>query len=284
MNLAFEHRRKPPTISQGQGSPWAPVHSCYRTMLEIEALVVNYDEIEVLHGVSLRITDGEIVTLIGANGAGKTTVLRAISGVVKSRSGSIRFHGKLIEQLAPDAIVASGIAHVPEGRRIFPELSVEENLKVGGHLVAENERLKTTLAEVYELFPRLKERRRQPGGTLSGGEQQMLALGRAMMSHPRLLLLDEPSLGLAPRLVSEVARAVRAFRAKGVTVLLVEQNAALALSLADRGYVIERGRITLDNTAASLRRDPKVVASYLGGGKDNVARSEESAFTKTKPH
>jgi branched-chain amino acid transport system ATP-binding protein len=284
MNLAFEHRQKPFTISQGPGSPWAPVHSCYRTMLEIDALVVNYDEIEVLHGVSLRITDGEIVTLIGANGAGKTTVLRAISGVVKSRSGSIRFYGKLIEQLAPDAIVASGIAHVPEGRRIFPELNVEENLKVGGHLVAENERLKTTLAEVYELFPRLTERRRQPGGTLSGGEQQMLALGRAMMSHPRLLLLDEPFLGLAPRLVSEVARAVRAFRAKGVTVLLVEQNAALALSLADRGYVIERGRITLDNTAASLRRDPKVAASYLGGGKDNVARSEEGAFTKTKPH
>ena len=283
MNLPFEHRRKPPTISKGQGSPRAPVHSgC--TMLEIEALVVNYDEIEVLHGVSLRITDGEIVTLIGANGAGKTTALKAISGVVKSRSGSIRFCGKSIERLAPDAIVASGIAHVPEGRRIFPELSVEENLKVGGHLVAENERLKTTLAEVYELFPRLKERRQQSGGTLSGGEQQMLALGRAMMSHPRLLLLDEPSLGLAPRIVSEVARAVRAFRAKGVTVLLVEQNAALALSLADRGYVMERGRITLENTAASLRRDPEVVASYLGSAKDAMARGEESAPPKTKPH
>jgi len=253
-------------------------------MLELEALVVNYDEIEVLHGMSLRIADGEIVTLIGANGAGKTTTLKAISGIVKSRSGSIRFCGKSIEQLAPDAIVALGIAHVPEGRRIFPELSIEENLKVGGHVVIENNRLKASLAEVYALFPRLKERRQQAGGTLSGGEQQMLALGRAMMSRPRLLLLDEPSLGLAPRIVSEVARAVRAFRANGVTVLIVEQNAALALSLADRGYVMEGGRIALENTAAILRRDPEVVATYLGGARESKARSEVSAPPKTNPH
>ena len=240
-------------------------------MLEIEALVVNYDEIEVLHGVSLRVTEGEIVTLIGANGAGKTTTLKAISGLVKPRSGSIRFRGNGLDRLAPYAIVACGIAHVPEGRRIFPELSVEENLTVGAHLVTERRRLNTVLAEVYELFPRLKERRVQSGGTLSGGEQQMLALGRAMMSQPRLLLLDEPSLGLAPRIVSEVARAVRAFRAKGVTILLVEQNAALALSLADRGYVMERGRITLANSSASLRRNPEVVASYLGGVRHDIS-------------
>jgi branched-chain amino acid transport system ATP-binding protein len=253
-------------------------------MLEIEALVVNYDEIEVLHGVSLRVTDGEIVSLIGANGAGKTTTLKAISGVVKPRSGTIRFRGNSLERLAPDAIVSCGIAHVPEGRRIFPELTVEENLKVGGHLVAESRRLKTTLAEVYELFPRLKERRLQSGGTLSGGEQQMLALGRAMMSQPRLLLLDEPSLGLAPRIVSEVVRAVRAFRTKGVTILLVEQNAALALSLADRGYVMERGRITLANTAASLRRNPEVVASYLGNAQQDISARGEAFAAKSKQH
>jgi branched-chain amino acid transport system ATP-binding protein len=240
-------------------------------MLEIEALVVSYDEVEAVHGISLQVKDGEIVTLIGANGAGKTTTLKAIAGQVKPRSGVIRFCGRSLDGLAPDAIVATGIAQVPEGRHIFPELTVEENLKVGGHLMTERGRLKTALGAVYEVFPRLKERRLQLGRTLSGGEQQMLALGRAMMSQPRLLLLDEPSLGLAPRLVSEVARAVRAFRAAGMTLLLVEQNAALALSLADRGYVMERGLITVANSAASLRRNPEVVASYLGGAQQGVA-------------
>jgi branched-chain amino acid transport system ATP-binding protein len=173
---------------------------------------------------------------------------------------------------------------VPEGRRLFPRLSVEENLLLGAFRPRARAQIKTNREFCFEAFPRLAERRRQLAGSMSGGEQQMLALGRAMMSHPRLLLLDEPSLGLAPRIVGEVARAVRAFRAKGVTVLLVEQNAALALTLADRGYVMERGRITLENNAASLRRDPEVVASYLGGSKDAMARGEESAPPKTKPH
>jgi branched-chain amino acid transport system ATP-binding protein len=246
-------------------------------MLEIDALVVNYDEVEVLHGVSLRVAEGEIVTLIGANGAGKTTMLKTISGLVRPRSGAVRFRSSPLDHLTSDAIVGLGIAHVPEGRHIFPELTVEENLKVGGHLVPERRTLKAALTEVYELFPRLKERRLQLGGTLSGGEQQMLALGRAMMSKPRLLLLDEPSLGLAPRIVSEVARAVRAFRAKGMTILLVEQNAALALSLADRGYVMENGQITLANSAVSLRRNPEVLASYLGGARQASIQAPAAA-------
>ena len=209
-------------------------------MLEIEALVVSYDEVEAVHGISLQVKDGEIVTLIGANGAGKTTTLKAIAGQVKPRSGVIRFCGRSLDGLAPDAIVATGIAQVPEGRHIFPELTVEENLKVGGHLLTERGRLKTALGAVYEVFPPQRARWLQLGRTF---ERRRAADARA---RPRddvaaaSAVLDEPSLGLAPRLVSEVARAVRAFRAAGMTLLLVEQNAALALSLADRGYVIER--------------------------------------------
>jgi branched-chain amino acid transport system ATP-binding protein len=237
-------------------------------MLEIEGLNVFYDEVQVLRGVSLEVNKGEIVTLIGANGAGKTTTLKAISGLVKPAAGQIRFEGKSIGGLTPDTIVGRGIAQVPEGRRIFPQLTVEENLKVGAHLVADSRKIGTTLAQVHELFPRLKERHRQLGHTLSGGEQQMLALGRAMMSQPRLLLLDEPSLGLAPLVVVEVARSIMLFRETGITILLVEQNANLAFTLGDRGYVMETGSITLSGTAANLRNNPDVIASYLSGPRE----------------
>jgi len=238
-------------------------------MLEISGLQVFYDEVQTLKNVSLEVRKGEIVTLIGANGAGKTTSLKAISGLVEPTAGQIRFDGRFIGGLTPDAIVGYGIAQVPEGRRIFPQLTVEENLKVGAHLIADSQKVRTGLAQVYDLFPRLKERRRQLGETLSGGEQQMLALGRAMMSQPKLLLLDEPSLGLAPLVVMEVARAIRLLRDAGITILLVEQNANLALSLSDRGYVMETGQITMSDTASNLHRNPKVIASYLGGPRDS---------------
>jgi branched-chain amino acid transport system ATP-binding protein len=238
-------------------------------MLEIDGLEVFYDEVQVLKGVSLEVNKGEIVTLIGANGAGKTTTLKAISGLVKPAAGQIRFEGKSIGGLTPDTIVGRGIAQVPEGRRIFPQLTVEENLKVGAHLVADSRKIQTIMAQVYELFPRLKERRNQLGHTLSGGEQQMLALGRAMMSQPRLLILDEPSLGLAPLIVLEVARSIMLFRETGITILLVEQNAHLALALAGRAYVMETGSITLSGIAANLRNNPDVVVSYLGGPRES---------------
>jgi branched-chain amino acid transport system ATP-binding protein len=238
-------------------------------MLEILGLQVFYDEVEALKSISLEVHKGEIVTLLGANGAGKTTALKAISGLVKSANGQIRFDGRSVGGLSPDAIVRCGIAQVPEGRHIFPQLTVEENLKVGAHLIADSKKVRTTLVRVYDLFPRLRERRRQLGHTLSGGEQQMLALGRAMMSQPKLLLLDEPSLGLAPLIVTEVAGTIRLFRDLGMTILLVEQNANLALSLSDRGYVMETGRIIMSDTASRLRRNPNVVASYLGGPRES---------------
>jgi branched-chain amino acid transport system ATP-binding protein len=214
-------------------------------MLEIVGLDVFYDEVQALRNVNLEVRKGEIVTLIGANGAGKTTTLKAISGLLNPAAGQLRFDGMLISGLAPDAIVRCGITQVPEGRRIFPQLTVEENLKVGAHLIRDSRKIRATLTQVYELFPQLKERRGQLGQALSGGEQQMLALGRAMMSQPRLLLLDEPSLGLAPLIVTEVARSILMFRDAGITILLVEQNANLALTLSNRGYVMETGRITM---------------------------------------
>jgi branched-chain amino acid transport system ATP-binding protein len=240
-------------------------------LLEISGLDIFYDEVQALRNVSLAVGSGEIVTLIGANGAGKTTTLKAISGLLRPASGEIRFDGEPIGGLSPDAIVARSIAHVPEGRRIFPQLSVEENLKVGAHLVRNARKVQAGLAKVYELFPRLRERRRQAGQTLSGGEQQMLALGRAMMSEPRLLLLDEPSLGLAPLVVAEVMRAALTFREAGITILLVEQNANLALAVSDRGYVMENGRITLSDTAAVLWRHPAVLESYLAGPREGAS-------------
>lgn len=234
-------------------------------MLDIEKLEVCFGEVQVLAGVSLQIKQGELVALVGSNGAGKTTLLKAISGLVRPARGAIDFDGNSLIGLSADAIVARGIAHVPEGRRIFPKLTVDENLRVGAHLVRDAKIMRSRLEDVYRLFPHLKERQRQSGDTLSGGEQQMLALGRAMMSRPRLLLLDEPSLGLAPLVVMEVARTIPVFRQEGVSVLLVEQNAILALTLCDRGYVMERGQIVLSDTVTNLRNNPKVIQSYLGG-------------------
>jgi branched-chain amino acid transport system ATP-binding protein len=234
-------------------------------MLEIKHLAVSYGEIAALRDVSLTINQGEIVTLIGGNGAGKTTTLKTISGLLTPDAGSIRFEGQSIAGLSPDRIVALGIAQVPEGRHVFPRLSVENNLLVGAYLVRDNTAIRDMLEQIYAMFPLLKERRRQLGETLSGGEQQMLALGRAIMSRPRLMLLDEPSLGLAPRVVEEVAKAIISFRKSGMTILLVEQNARVALALSERGYVIETGRVILSDNSASLKRNPKVIESYLGG-------------------
>jgi branched-chain amino acid transport system ATP-binding protein len=234
-------------------------------MLEIERLAVSYGEVAALRDVSLTINRGEIVTLIGGNGAGKTTTLKTISGLLAPSAGDIRFEGCSIVGLSPDRIVALGIAQVPEGRHVFPRLSVENNLNVGAYLVRDRAVARDTLDQVYTMFPQLKERRRQMGETLSGGEQQMLALGRAIMSRPRLMLLDEPSLGLAPRIVEEVAKAIMAFRRSGMTILLVEQNARVALAISERGYVIETGRVVLADDSAGLKRNPRVIESYLGG-------------------
>jgi branched-chain amino acid transport system ATP-binding protein len=248
-------------------------------MLEIENLEVHFDDVRVLAGVSLNVKQGEIVALIGANGAGKTTLLKTISGLVKPVAGRIEFAGRALVGISPDAVVAHGIAHVPEGRRIFPQLTVDENLLVGAHLVRNTRIIQTQVERVYRLFPRLKERRRQSGQTLSGGEQQMLALGRAIMSDPKLLLLDEPSLGLAPLILLEVARTIPIFRQEGMSILLVEQNANLALALSQRGYVLDRGQITLSDTAANLRNNPKIVESYLGGVAARNTASRECQAT-----
>jgi len=233
-------------------------------MLRIENLHVEYASIPALRGIDIDIKPGEIVALIGANGAGKSTTLKAISGLVRPSAGKIEFDGKPVAGLAPEALVELGIIHVPEGRRVFPRLTVEENLTVGSYPARARASERQAREQVYSLFPRLAERRRQPGGALSGGEQQMLAFGRAMMAKPVLLLLDEPSLGLAPILVEEVAQAIDRFHNDGATILLVEQNAELALEMASRGFVIETGRIVLTDTASNLLKNPKVWASYLG--------------------
>jgi branched-chain amino acid transport system ATP-binding protein len=233
-------------------------------MLRLEGVVAAYDDVVCLRGVSLEVRRGEIVTLIGANGAGKSTTLKTISGLLAPRAGTIAFDGRDIAALAPDAIVALGLVQVPEGRRVFPDLSVENNLRAGAYLVRGRTTVRTRLDEVYARFPRLAERRAQFAGTLSGGEQQMLAFGRAIMARPKLLMLDEPSLGLAPFMVEEVMRSIRSFRESGMTVLLIEQNANLALRLADRAYVMETGTITMADGAARLLADEHVRTSYLG--------------------
>lgn len=235
-------------------------------LLEIEGLRVRYGGVEAVQGVSLEVHQGEVVTLLGSNGAGKSTTLRAISGLVAAAAGSIRLEGQELTRLPAHTIVELGVAHVPEGRKVFATLTVEENLNLGGY----SQRKRRQAVEegrdrVYQLFPRLKERRHQLAGTLSGGEQQMLAIGRGLMASPRLLLLDEPSLGLAPKLVVEIFRTIRTINQQGVTVLLVEQNARLALRVAQRGYVLETGRLALGGEARQLREDPQVREAYLGG-------------------
>ena len=235
-------------------------------LLEVSGLSVAYGAIEAVRNVSFVVEEGQIVCLIGANGAGKTTTLRTISGLLRPRRGSITFNGKSIVGLSAHNIVGLGVSHVPEGRRIFNVLTVEENLSLGGYLIrSKGQLVKERKAAVYALFPRLAERRMQLAGTLSGGEQQMLAIGRAMMSEPKLLMLDEPSLGLAPILAKSVLRTVREIAERGTTVLLVEQNARQALAIAQRAYVIEVGKIVLEGEASELAKDERVQKAYLGG-------------------
>jgi branched-chain amino acid transport system ATP-binding protein len=235
-------------------------------MLEIKNLQVNYGAIAALQGISVSVNPGSIVTLIGANGAGKTTALKAISGLLKPRSGEIIYDGKNIAGLPPHQIVKLGLSHVPEGRMIFANLTVLENLQLGAYLQTDKQVVRHELEHVFSLFPRLAEREKQIAGTLSGGEQQMLAIGRALMSKPRLLLLDEPSLGLAPLLVKTIfEKIVEINRQQGLTILLVEQNANLALEVSSFGYVLETGKITLQGDSPSLRQNPQVKSAYLGG-------------------
>ena len=235
-------------------------------MLEVKNLNVSYGAINALHGVSLSVKEGSIVTLIGANGAGKSTTLRAISGLVKSRGGEILFNGKNISGLAAHEIVKLGLSHVPEGRMVFANLTVQENLMMGAYLQRDKAVIRAELELVFATFPRLKEREQQIAGTLSGGEQQMLAIGRALMSKPKFLMMDEPSLGIAPLLVKTIfEKIVEINRTHGITILLVEQNANLALEISHYGYVLETGRIILENKSAALRQDPQVKSAYLGG-------------------
>jgi len=234
-------------------------------MLQIENVTVYYGNIQAIKGVTLDIQEGEIVTLIGANGAGKSTLLKTVSGLLKPKEGEIIYEGKPIGGKAAQAIVKQGISHVPEGRRIFANMTVEENLQLGAYLRRDRAGIKKDMEQVYELFPRLLERVKQQAGTLSGGEQQMLAMGRALMAKPKLLLLDEPSMGLAPLLVKTIFRIIEEIKATGTTILLVEQNAHLALSIADRAYVMETGRIVLSGTANELTESEEVKMAYLGG-------------------
>lgn len=231
-------------------------------MLEVKDLCVNYGAVRALNGISLTVNDGEIVSLIGANGAGKTTTLRTITGLEKAASGSITFDGHNLLKTEPSRIIRLKLAHVPEGRHIFPAMTVEENLEMGAY--ADPAGMEDTMANVYERFPRLKERRRQLAGTLSGGEQQMLAVGRALMAKPRMILMDEPSMGLSPLLVKEIFRIIREVNRAGITILLVEQNAKMALAISNRAYVLETGTITIEGSAAHLLRDPRVKKAYLG--------------------
>ena len=233
-------------------------------ILKVENMNVYYGAIHAIKGISFHVDQGEVVTLIGANGAGKSTTLQTVSGLLHSRTGSIQFCGENISNVPSHKIVEKGLAQVPEGRRIFLQMSVEENLEMGAYTQS-SAGVEADLEKVYAQFPRLKERRRQIAGTLSGGEQQMLAIGRALMSHPRLLMLDEPSMGLAPILVEQIFDIIRKLHAEGTTILLVEQNAQMALSVADRAYVMETGKITLSGTGAELAASDEVKKAYLGG-------------------
>ena len=231
-------------------------------LLEIKNLTVSYGGIEAVKGISIAVPEGEIVTLIGANGAGKSTTLKSIAGIVKPKQASILFKGQEITGKSPDFIVSQGITLVPEGRRVFPNLTVLENLRIGAYLRKDN--LKNDIEHVYQLFPRLKEREWQMAGTLSGGEQQMLAVGRALMSRPKLIMMDEPSLGLAPLVVKDIFNIIQTINSEGITVLLVEQNANMALKVAHRAYVIETGYLTKEGTGAELLADDQIKEAYLG--------------------
>ena len=231
-------------------------------MLEVKNLCVNYGAVQALNGVSLTVHDGEVVSLIGANGAGKTTTLRTITGLEKAASGSITFDGHDLLKTEPSRIINLKLAHVPEGRHIFPDMTVEENLEMGAY--ADPAGMADTMVNVYDRFPRLKERRRQLSGTLSGGEQQMLAVGRALMAKPRMILMDEPSMGLSPLLVMEIFDIIQEVNRQGITILLVEQNAKMALSISDRAYVLETGTISIEGSAKDLLNDPRVKKAYLG--------------------
>jgi len=236
------------------------------SLLALEDVHVHYGAIHALKGVSIDVDDGQIVTLVGANGAGKSTTLRAISGLIRPSRGEIRFDGRSIGGTPAHEIVGLGISHVPEGRIVFANLSVSENLDMGAYLRKDRAGIAEDRKKVFRLFPRLEERRRQSSGTLSGGEQQMLAIGRALMARPRVLLMDEPSLGLAPILVREIFEVIREIRARGTTIVLVEQNARMALACGDRGYVLETGEVRLSDRCDALLANPSVQAAYLGGG------------------
>ena len=232
-------------------------------MLNVEPINVYYGQIHAIKDVSFEVNEGEIVSLIGSNGAGKSTALKTVSGLLRSHTGSITFLGQDISKVEAYRLVAQGLAHVPEGRRIFLQMTVEENLQMGGYTAGKE--IDARIADVYQRFPRLKERRNQIGGTLSGGEQQMLAMGRALISAPRLLMMDEPSMGLAPILVEQIFDIIRELHEAGTTILLVEQNAEMALKVADRAYVLESGRIALSGTGAELAQSDAIKKAYLGG-------------------
>ena len=233
-------------------------------MLDIKNLSVSYGAIDAVKNISMHVDDGEIVSLIGANGAGKTTTLHTITGLVPAKSGSVMFNGHDLLKERNHNIVTYGMAHIPEGRHVFTRMSVQENLEMGAFSIKNDSTMAADLDMVFDLFPRLKERRRQLAGTLSGGEQQMVAMGRALMSHPNTILMDEPSMGLSPKLVKEIFAIIRKLHAEGITVLLVEQNAKMALSIADRAYVLETGSITMEGGAKDLLHDEKVRKAYLG--------------------
>lgn len=233
-------------------------------MLTVKDLNVSYGAIHAIHDVSLTVNDGEIVSLIGANGAGKTTILHTITGLKKAQSGSVIYNDKDLLKTEPSKIITLGMAHVPEGRHIFPAMTVAENLEMGAYIRNDKDGIQKSVKEVFERFPRLKERRRQLAGTLSGGEQQMLAVGRALMSNPKIILMDEPSMGLSPLLVKEIFHIIQEVHKQGITVLLVEQNAKMALSIADRAYVLETGSISMSGDAKELLNNEQVKKAYLG--------------------
>ena len=233
-------------------------------MLEVKNLNVFYGAIHAIKGISFTVNDGELISLIGANGAGKTTTLHTISGLIKAKSGEILLDGKNIQKVPPHTLIDLGIAHVPEGRHVFARMSVEENLKMGAYTMSNQKKIQENLDKVYELFPRLKERKKQLAGTMSGGEQQMLATARALMTDPKIVLMDEPSMGLSPLLVKEIFDIIRTLHENGSTILLVEQNAKMALGVADRAYVLETGKISMEGTAKDLLNDERVKKAYLG--------------------